>query len=348
MPADIGAKIHEIIDEIIANDPDTIIAPSKKKSLNTSVTKEKKRKKEKIVENFKIKDKSRILVQEDLRNSTIIRPDIDDNLMPKARIMSDDTINPDTIINDEIEKIDHITQKITQKSMKSSQIVEDNQNYGHRQRLWARFKKAPPRNLPDYEILEMMLFYAIPRRDTKKLAKDLLAHFKSLAGVFFADPTELQAVKGIGSNTGNLIALLSDLFSRLCLPTEHKNLHILSNWLSVLNYCQLTMGYKKKETFRVLFLNKKNLLIADELFDTGTIDKVAVYPREIAKQAIMHGAAAVILVHNHPSGDPTPSKEDIAITRKIAEALMAVNVQLHDHLVVAQQQHFSFRGQNLL
>lgn len=219
---------------------------------------------------------------------------------------------------------------------------------GHRSRLRARFMKVPSRSLPDYEILEMLLHQVITRKDTKKLAKDLLTRFGSLQSIIFADIADLKAMEGIGECTIYYLKFLADLFSRLCVPITSNDFHVLSSWLSVLNYCQLTMGFKKKEYFRVLFLNKRNILIADEFLDTGTVDRVTVYPREIAKLALLHGASAIIMVHNHPSGNVTASKEDIEITNSIERALVSIGVQLHDHLIVALDKHFSFRGSGLL
>jgi DNA repair protein RadC len=223
-----------------------------------------------------------------------------------------------------------------------------NFNTGHRKRLRERFARSALHALPDYEILEMLLFLVFRQSDTKALSKSLLSKFGSLGGVIAADATGLKMIEGIGDAVVNHFKLLQDVFSRLMLPTRNEKVNVLNNWLAVLHYCQFTTGFKKKEYFRVLFLNKKNLLVADELFDSGTVDKVAIYPREIAKQALMHYASAVILVHNHPSGDVNPSKEDIEITKKICFALKAVNVSLHDHLIVSKDNHFSFRGHNLL
>lgn len=222
---------------------------------------------------------------------------------------------------------------------------------GHRQRLKERFMQSPLRKCPDYEILEMMLFYVIPRSDTKTLAKNLIHQFGSLAGVINADANDICKIKGAGESTTLLFKLLLDFNSRLFLTNgkNQKKLNIFSNWHSVLNYCRLTMGYQKKsEFFRVLYLNKKNHLIADEFHENGTIDRIAVYPREIARKLINVGASAIILVHNHPSGDPKPSNEDLEITRHIAKVLEPLNAKIHDHLIVSGFDHFSFRYNNLL
>jgi len=220
--------------------------------------------------------------------------------------------------------------------------------FGHRKRLRDRFARSPLRTLSDYEILEIILFNIFARRDTKALSKTLLTRFGSLSAILSADPADLHTISGVGAKFICHMKLLQDFFSRLLLPIQLEKTHILNNWLAVLNYCQFTMGFKTKEYFRVLFLNKKNILIADELFDLGTVDKIIVYPREIAKQAILHGAFAIIMVHNHPSGDVSPSKDDIEVTKRVFNALEAVNVVLHDHVIIAKQEHFSFRSNNLI
>ena len=209
--------------------------------------------------------------------------------------------------------------------------------------------KTDLRTLPDYEILEMMLFYAIPRIDTKAIAKQLLAEFGSIAGVINASPHELSKIAGVGEGTKHLFKLLLDFHSRLFVPVEPKQLNVLSNWEAVLDYCRLTMGYQRKaEFFRVLYLNRKNHLLTDEFHDYGTIDCVQVYPREIARKVIESCASAVILIHNHPSGDTKPSNADIEVTKTIAKALEPVGAVVHDHLIVSGSQYFSFRANKLL
>lgn len=219
---------------------------------------------------------------------------------------------------------------------------------GHRRRMHERFKRGKYRSLVDSDLLEILLFYSIARKDTKPIARALMKQFKSLAAIIFADEAELRNVPGVGDKTIEFIGMLSDLFSRMCVPLDEGKTHILSDWMSVLKYCQFTMGFKNREAFRVLFLNKKNKLIADELFETGTVDRVTIYPREVARHAVTYGAVAILLVHNHPSGQVSPSKEDIVMTRKIESSLSAINVSLHDHIIVTQDKHFSFRAANLL
>jgi DNA repair protein RadC len=218
---------------------------------------------------------------------------------------------------------------------------------GHRERLRSRFMQAPLRALPDYEILEMFLYRAIPRADTKPLAKALLAKYGSLISVVNAEPAELRKIEGVGEAVIFQLRLFKDFFSRLHLPVDKKT-NILSSWLDVINYCNLTMGFNKFESFRAFYLNNKNHLLADELCESGTVDKVQVYPREILKKAIEHGASAVILVHNHPSGDCRPSESDVKITKTIQQALGNLNIALHDHLIISEHAHFSFRREGLL
>ncbi|MDZ5761112.1 RadC family protein [Lyticum sinuosum] len=219
---------------------------------------------------------------------------------------------------------------------------------GHRERLKERFRKSKGKGFSDYEILELALFYVIARRDTKILSKLLLKRFNSLSGVFFAERSELSTVNGIGEATIDYLHLIADIVIRVCLPIETEKINILSDWVTVLRYCQLTMGSKTREVFRVLFLNKKNTLIADEFFDIGTVDRITIYPREIARYSLIHGAIAIIMVHNHPSGDSSPSKEDVIMTQKVVDALASINVVVHDHIIVSKNSHFSFRSANLI
>ncbi len=223
------------------------------------------------------------------------------------------------------------------------------ENKGHRARLRERFMKAELRTLPDYEILEMLLYYAIPRADTKSIAKSLLTEFGSIAGVINASSQELLKVKGLGKVSEYFFKLLLDFHSRLFVPAIPKQWNVLNNWHAVLNYCRLTMGYKRKsEFFRVLYLNRKNHLIADEFHDHGTVDNIQIYPREIARKVIEFSASAVILIHNHPSGDPKPSKCDIEITEVITRVLEPMGAVVHDHLIIAGFDHFSFKAGKLL
>ncbi len=224
-----------------------------------------------------------------------------------------------------------------------------NQKEGHRQRLKKRFAVSNERSLPDYEILEMILFSIYPRRDTKPLAKALLKEFGSLANIFLSDELDLHRVEGVTDSLLLHVRLLRDLYSRLLIAADNEgSIHILNHWNAVLNYLKLTMGFKKIEYFRTLYLNRKNILLRDKIIEAGTVDKIAVYPREIVKNALSYHASAVIIVHNHPSGDPKPSKNDILFTQELKKALTTVDVHLHDHIVVSQHNYYSFKNHNIL
>lgn len=218
---------------------------------------------------------------------------------------------------------------------------------GHRKRLRARLLKGKGESLPEYEVLEMLLFAAYSRRDTKPLAKTLLAEFGSLARVISATPEELQRVDGVGEAAIAAIKIVQEAALRL-LQHEVKEVPVLQSWKSLLDYCRASMGYNKTEQFRIFFLDKKNKLIADELQQEGTVDHTPVYPREVVKRALDLGASALILVHNHPSGDPTPSKADIQMTQKIMQAAAPLGVVIHDHLIIGAKEHYSFASNGLL
>jgi len=218
---------------------------------------------------------------------------------------------------------------------------------GHRKRLRDRFLSAP-QSLPDYEFLELLLFQAIPRQDTKPLAKRLLAAFNNdLSRLANASDAELKAIEGVGDAAVAAIRLIGEGARRL-LRRQVIERPLLGSWNQLLDYLKVAQGDNRIEQFRLLFLDAKNRLIADEVHQSGTIDQTPVYPREVAKRALEHGAAALIVVHNHPSGDPSPSKADIAITREIVAALKALDISLHDHLIVGRDKHASFRGLGLL
>lgn len=218
---------------------------------------------------------------------------------------------------------------------------------GHRDRLRARFVKSGAGACEDYELLEMLLFAAIPRRDVKPLAKALLAQFGGVAGVLAADMHDLAKVKGLSENSATLIKVVHALTQRMLISDVEKK-PILSSWKKLLDYCHVAMAHEKREQFRVLFLNRKNQLIADEVQQVGTVDHAPVYPREIVKRALELGATALILVHNHPSGDPSPSDSDIAMTEEIIRAARTLDVTVHDHLIIAKSGHVSFKAMGLL
>lgn len=201
--------------------------------------------------------------------------------------------------------------------------------------------------LPDYELLELALFAAIPRRDVKPLAKTLIARFGSFADVIAAAPERLMEVDGIGEATVTALKVIQAAALRLS-RSQVLNRPALSSWTALIDYCTAAMAREANEEFRILFLDRKNVLIADEVQARGTVDHTPVYPREIVKRALELGASAFILVHNHPSGDPTPSQADIAMTREIANAAKALKIALHDHLVIGRKGHVSFKAMGLL
>jgi DNA repair protein RadC len=219
---------------------------------------------------------------------------------------------------------------------------------GHRERLRARFMEAGADALPDYELLELLLARTIPRRDTKPLAKELLARFGSFADVLAASPERLKAVKGLGGGQAIIDLKLVHAAGVRMLRRQVLNRPALTSWSALLDYCTAAMACSETEQFRILFLDRKNNLIADEVQQQGTVDHAPVYVREVVKRALELSASAIILVHNHPSGDPTPSRADIEITRKIVEAADKLSIAVHDHLIIGRGGHASFRGLKLL
>src|SRR6185295_4409660 len=218
---------------------------------------------------------------------------------------------------------------------------------GHRERLRTRFLNGGAEAMPDYELLELTLFAALPRRDTKPLARALLARFGSFAEVISAPRARLLEVPGVGEAIANHLKIVEAAAHRLA-KTKVMGRAALSSWPALLDYCTAAMARAEKEEFRVLFLDRKNCLIADEVQNRGTVDHTPVYPREIVKRALELTASAIILVHNHPSGDPTPSKADIQMTREIVAAAKPLSIAVHDHLVVGRGGHASFKSLGLL
>ena len=218
---------------------------------------------------------------------------------------------------------------------------------GHRQRLRERFLTGGADALPDYELLELFLFFAIPQRDTKPLAKALIARFGSFADVIAASPERLMEVEGVKEGVAAALKIVEASALRLA-KTRVIGRPALSSWEALLDYCSAAMGRAQTEEFRILFLDRKNVLVADEVHQRGTVDHTPVYPREVVKRALELGASALILVHNHPSGDPTPSRADIAMTREIAIAAKALKIEVHDHLVIGRGKHASFKALGLL
>ncbi len=217
----------------------------------------------------------------------------------------------------------------------------------HRKRLRQRFLNGGGDALSDYELLELLLTMALPRGDVKPLAKALDARFGGFAGAVNASVDDLRSVKGMGEVAPVALKVVRAAANRL-LRTQITGKTVFSNLEAVLDYCRLAMAYERQEQFRILFLDRKNRLMADEIQQRGTVDQAPVYPREVARRAIELNATAVIMVHNHPSGDPTPSQSDIAITKQVSKALKAVGVTPHDHIVVARDGHASMRAMGLM
>jgi DNA repair protein RadC len=218
---------------------------------------------------------------------------------------------------------------------------------GHRRRLKDRFRAAGADAVADYELLELLLFRSIPRRDTKPLAKRLLARFASFGGVLGASERQLCEIDGIGPEVALDLKIVLAAAQRLT-RGRVQGKQVLSSWSDVIDYCRAAMAFADKEQFRILFLDKKNALIADELQQTGTVDHTPVYPREVVKRALELSSTALILVHNHPSGDPTPSRADIEMTRQIAEIAKPLGIALHDHIIVGRDGHASLKGLRLI
>lgn len=218
---------------------------------------------------------------------------------------------------------------------------------GHRARLKARFLEGGPESLPDYELLELVLFRTLPRGDVKPLAKQLVATFGSFAGALAAPYERLVEIKGVKDATATDFKVIEAAARRFAKGAIGKR-PVLSSWSALIDYCRTAMAFDDRERFRILFLDKKNALIADEVQQTGTVDHTPVYPREVVRRALELRATALILVHNHPSGDPTPSRADIEMTRTIVTVAKPLGIEIHDHVIVGREGHASFRGLKLI
>jgi len=217
----------------------------------------------------------------------------------------------------------------------------------HRTRLRQRFREGGAEAMPDYELLELVLFRAIPRQDVKPLARKLLDSFGDIARVVTAPPERLAQIKGVGEAVITDLKILEATAQRMARARVMKR-QVISSWDALLDYCHTAMAHRDTEQFRILFLDRKNRLIADEEQAKGTVDHVPVYPREVVKRALEHNACALILVHNHPSGDPSPSSSDIEMTDRIHQALSPLGIILHDHLIIGSSAELSFRSEGLL
>lgn len=218
---------------------------------------------------------------------------------------------------------------------------------GHRERLRQRFLATDGLGLADYEFLELLLFRSIPRADTKPLAKALLAHFGTLADVLGADIRLLKEIPGCGAAVATDLKIIGATVGRANKSTLKKR-DVFSSWDKIIAYCKAVMAHESREQFRILFLDKKNGLIADEIHQTGTVDHTPVYPREVVKRALELAASSIILVHNHPSGNPEPSHQDVAMTMKLMEVARSLNITILDHLIIGRNGHASLKSLNLM
>jgi DNA repair protein RadC len=229
-----------------------------------------------------------------------------------------------------------------------SKLSADTPHYhGHRERLRERFLEGGAAALPDYELLELVLFRAIPQRDVKGLAKDLIKRFGSFAEVCAAPPALLMEFNGIKKAVVTELKLVEAAAQRFA-KGEIAQKPVLGSWSKVLDHCRTSMAFSEREQFRVLFLDRGNALIADEVQQTGTVDHTPVYPREVVRRALELSATAVILVHNHPSGDPKPSRADIEMTKTLADIARPLGIELHDHIIVGRGGHASFKALGLI
>ena len=218
---------------------------------------------------------------------------------------------------------------------------------GHRKRLRERFVEGGAAAMPDYELLELVLFRTLPRSDTKPLARRLMEQFGDFNRVLSAPVERLREVKGVGEAVAIDLKVVEAAAHRLARAKVLQK-QVISSWDSLLDYCRTAMAHGEVEQFRVLYLDRKNTLIADEAQAKGTVDHVPVYPREVVKRALELNASALILVHNHPSGDPSPSQSDIAVTKQFAAAAASLSITLHDHLIIGKSAEFSFRSEGLI
>lgn len=219
--------------------------------------------------------------------------------------------------------------------------------HGHRDRLRQRFVESGPTSLQDYELLELVLFRLLPRRDTKPIAKAMLERFGSFSEALSAPTHLLEEIDGLGPTAVTdlkVILASAQRFARDQIPDRP----ILGSWKALIDYCHSQMAFEPREQFRIMFLDKKNKLIADEVQQTGTVDHTPVYPREVIRRSLELSATAIILVHNHPSGDPTPSSADVQMTKAIADIASPLGITLHDHIIIGRSGHASLRGLKLI
>lgn len=220
-------------------------------------------------------------------------------------------------------------------------------NLGNRQRQRDRFLTLGADAFLECELLELLLHYAAPRANVKPVAKSLLERFGGLLAVLAAEPAALRQVKGVGTMTLHLLKLVHALMGR-ALREEIKGKHAIQSWAQLIDYCTVMMAYEPRENFRIMFLDNKNHLIGDEVQQVGTVNQAAIYPREVIKRALEVGATSIIMVHNHPSGDPVPSRADITLTTKIQSIGKDLGISVHDHLVIGHNKFRSFKSMRIL
>lgn len=227
--------------------------------------------------------------------------------------------------------------------------LDDKTYLGHRQRLKARFLSDGGKAMPDYELLELLLTFAIPRRDVKPLVKTLIARFNNFAGVINADLQDLMAVSGVKENTAIMLKMIAQGAKRMAWQQlKAADEAVIADYDAMIDYCRTAMAYNEVEEFRVIFLNSKFRVIAEETQQRGTINTVAIHPREVIKSALDNGAAAMIMVHNHPTGIVTPSQADISVTKTIRDAAKNCGIELFDHIIISKNDYFSFRDRGVL
>lgn len=272
---------------------------------------------------------------DDVQNSYTNKNNITSEMKSRSILNSNTNAN-DYLINSSNENTDIVDE----------QKAEKNLNLGHRERLRQKVLQNHITSLHNYEIFEMLMHIAQPRKDCKNIAKILISEFSSIHGILSADIGRLRSIKGVGDSTIATIKLVYELYCRLA-REQISGATLLNTNHKVVEYCKITMAHLQHEEFRILFLNKKNILITDEVQQRGTIDQTPIFPREVVKRAIEIGAAAIIMVHNHPSGDPTPSQADIDITVQVYNALKTIDIKLHDHIVIGKLGHVSMRAENM-
>jgi len=221
-------------------------------------------------------------------------------------------------------------------------------NSGHRERARQRFLRTGEEALDDYELLELILFLAVPRQDTKAMAKELLAKFGTYSNVLSASPERLAEIKGIKGAVATNLKIVQAAAQRFARDRVPRDMPILGSWQTLIDYVRTQMAFNDIEQFRILFLDKKNRLIADEVQQAGTVDHTPVYPREVIKRTLELSATAIILVHNHPSGDPAPSSADVQMTRQINDIARPLGITVHDHIIVGRTGHSSLKGLKLI